>query len=252
MRCFQKNWPKNKQKIFLKNKFMITIKKSNERGFADHGWLKSFHTFSFANYYDPRYMHFGNLRVINEDRIAAGQGFGKHPHSDMEIITYVISGALSHQDSMGNSSTILPGEVQIMSAGTGVFHSEFNHEKTNQTHLLQIWILPKVKQIEPRYDQKSFAQSFDKNDLVLVVSGSSRDGPIMINQDAEIFLGKFAAQKNLDFAIKKDRKIWIQIISGKILLNDIELENGDAASIEDEKIINLKAEKNSEFLLFDL
>lgn len=231
---------------------MITIRKSNERGAVNHGWLKSFHTFSFASYYDPNHMHFGNLRVINEDYIAAGAGFGKHPHDNMEIITYVISGALSHQDSMGNASTILPGEVQIMSAGTGVFHSEFNHEKNRETHLLQIWILPKVRQIAPRYGQKSFAQDFEKNDFVLVVSGSGRDGSLQINQDVEIFVAKFLAGKTFDFAVRNNRKIWIQMVSGKILLNEIILEKGDGVAITDEEKISLRAEENSEFLLFDL
>lgn len=226
---------------------MIKIRKSSARGFANHGWLKSFHTFSFANYYDPAHMHFGNLRVINEDIIAAGAGFGKHPHDNMEIITYVISGALSHQDSMGNSSTILPGEVQIMSAGTGVFHSEFNHEKHGETHLLQIWILPKLKNIAPRYDQKSFSGEFS-----LAVSGSGRDGSIQINQDAEIFVGKFLPGKNFDFVIKEKRKIWIQLISGKLSLNGLSLENGDAAAITDESTIKILAEEQSDFLLFDL
>lgn len=231
---------------------MIKIRKSKERGFADHGWLKSFHSFSFADYFDEKFMGFGNLRVINEDFIEAGMGFGKHPHKDMEIITYVISGALSHQDSMGNASTILPSEVQIMSAGTGVFHSEFNHEKTRKTHLLQIWILPKALKIIPRYDQKSFADDFKKSDFVLVVSGSGRDGSIQINQDAEIFSAKFLAQRILDFAVKPQRKIWIQMISGKISLNAQVLENGDAAAISNEEKITIKSEENSEFLLFDL
>lgn len=231
---------------------MIKIRKSSERGFANHGWLKSFHTFSFASYYDPAHMHFGNLRVINEDYIAAGTGFGKHPHDNMEIVTYVISGALSHQDSMGNSSIILPGEVQIMSAGTGVFHSEFNHEQNGDTHLLQIWILPKSKNIAPRYGQKSFADDFKKNDFVLVVSGSRRDGSIEINQDVEIFVGKFPAKKTLDFAIKEERKIWIQVIFGKISVNGLTIENGDAAAIFKESEIKIEADEKSEFILFDL
>lgn len=231
---------------------MIKIRKSQERGFADHGWLKSYHTFSFADYYDPKHMHFGNLRVINEDYIAAGAGFGKHPHADMEIITYVVSGALSHEDSMKNSSTILPNEVQIMSAGSGVFHSEFNHEKNSKTHLLQIWILPKEKQIAPRYGQKSFADDFKKNDFVLVVSGSGRDKSLQINQDTEIFVAKFSAGKNFDFDIKEKRRIWIQLIKGEISVNGLELENGDAAAISDERKISIKAKKDSEFLLFDL
>jgi hypothetical protein len=231
---------------------MIKIRKSLTRGHANHGWLKSFHSFSFASYYDPNHMHFGNLRVINEDFIAAGAGFGKHPHDNMEIITYVISGALSHQDSMGNSSTILPGEVQIMSAGTGVYHSEFNHEKNSETHLLQIWILPKLKNIAPRYDQKSFAKDFQKNDLVLVVSGSGRDDSIQINQDADIFVGKFSAEKNFEFAVKQDRKIWIQMIAGKISVNGSELKIGDAAAISNESNLKILAQQGSEFLLFDL
>ncbi len=231
---------------------MITLRKSNERGAANHGWLKSFHSFSFANYYDPKYMNFGNLRVINEDFIAAKAGFGEHPHNNMEIITYVISGALSHKDSMGNASTILPEEVQIMSAGTGVFHSEFNHEQDRQTHLLQIWILPKEKQIAPRYDQKSFSEEIKKGDLTLVVSGSGRDGSIKINQDAEIYLGKFKEQKTLKFSAKLQKKIWIQMIAGKISVNGQDIETGDAAAIENETEILINAQKNSEFLLFDL
>ena len=226
---------------------MIKIRKSNERGFANHGWLRSFHTFSFADYYDLNHMHFGNLRVINEDFISAGAGFGKHPHNNMEIITYIISGSLAHKDSIGTASTILPGEVQIMSAGTGVFHSEFNNEKSRETHLLQIWILPKVKEIAPRYDQKSFSGEF-----TLVVSGSGRDGSLQINQDAEIFVGKFSAQKTFDFVVKKDRKIWIQIVSGKISVNGDIFESGDAAAIGNESELKITAEENSEFLLLDL
>ena len=226
---------------------MIKIRKSNERGFANHGWLRSFHTFSFADYYELKHMHFGNLSVINEDFISAGAGFGKHPHNNMEIITYIISGSLAHKDSIGTASTILPGEVQIMSAGTGVFHSEFNNEKSRETHLLQIWILPKVKEIAPRYDQKSFSGEF-----TLVVSGSGRDGSLQINQDAEIFVGKFSAQKTFDFVVKKDRKIWIQIVSGKISVNGEIFESGDAAAIENELELKITAEENSEFLLLDL
>lgn len=231
---------------------MFKLRKSSERGFANHGWLKSFHTFSFANYFDREHMNFGNLRVINEDKIAAGSGFDKHPHADMEIITYVISGALSHEDSMGNSSTIFAGEVQVMSAGTGVFHSEFNHEKDIATHLLQIWILPKVKQIAPHYGQKSFVGEAEENVLKLVVSGSGRDGSLVINQDAEIFLGKFMAGNSLNFLIKENRKIWLQLISGKISVGKFSLEKGDALAIEDEKEIKISVTKDCEFLLFEL
>jgi len=231
---------------------MITIRKSQDRGFANHGWLKSYHTFSFAGYFDLNHMNFGNLRVINEDKIAGGRGFDKHPHQDMEIITYVISGALSHQDSMGNSSTILPGEVQIMSAGNGVAHSEFNQKENEETHLLQIWILPKELKIEPRYGQKSFIESLKKNDFILVISGSGRDGSIMINQDAEIFLGKFKAGKDFDYKVNSNRRIWVQMIAGKISVNGVALEKGDAAAIEYENNVSLKAEEDSEFLLFSL
>jgi redox-sensitive bicupin YhaK (pirin superfamily) len=228
---------------------MIKIRKSGERGYFNHGWLKSFHTFSFAEYYDANHMHFGNLRVINEDFIEANQGFGKHPHRDMEIITYVISGALSHQDSMGNASTIYAGEVQIMTAGSGVFHSEFNHEKNQETHLLQIWIFPKEKNIAPRYEQKSFSNT---TGLTLVVSGQKAGESLTINQDAKIYLGKFSEQKTLDFEIEEKRKIWIQVISGKVSLGDFVANEGDALAILDEKRITLKIAEKSEFLLFDL
>lgn len=219
---------------------MITVRKSQDRGFANHGWLQSYHSFSFAGYFDRNHMNFGNLRVINEDKIAGGRGFDKHPHQDMEIITYVISGALSHQDSMGNSSTILPGEVQIMSAGTGVAHSEFNQKENEETHLLQIWILPKELKIAPRYGQKSFIESLKKNDFILVVSGSGREGSIMINQDAEIFLGKFKAGKDFDYKVNSNRRIWVQMIAGKVLVNGVAVEKGDAAAIEYENNVSLR------------
>jgi redox-sensitive bicupin YhaK (pirin superfamily) len=231
---------------------MLKIRKSSERGFANHGWLKSYHTFSFADYYDEKHIHFGNLRVINEDFIEGGKGFNKHPHADMEIITYVISGALAHRDSMNNSSTIMAGEVQIMSAGTGIIHSEFNNLQKKETHILQIWILPKEKNVTPHYDQKSFDQSFEKSDFVLVVSGSGRDNSMKINQDAEIFLGKFPAKKTHDFKVNSGRKIWIQLISGKMLVNEILLESGDGIAVENENLLKLKSEDNSQFLLFDL
>lgn len=231
---------------------MIKIRKSNERGFANHGWLKSFHSFSFANYFDKNHLNFSDLCVINEDYIAAAKGFGKHPHDNMEIITYVISGSLAHQDSMGNSSIILPNEVQMMSAGTGIFHSEFNNSATKETHLLQIWIKPALTAIVPKYQQKSFADQFTKSDFVLVISGSGRDGSISINQDAEIFVAKFLAKKEKIFSIKKGRKIWIQVVEGEIAINDERLVNGDAAAIIEEDFVKIKALKNSEFLLFDL
>lgn len=230
---------------------MIKLRKSNERGFANHGWLKSFHTFSFANYFDRNHMNFGDLRVINEDFIAANQGFATHPHQDMEIVTYVVSGALSHKDSMNNSSTILPQEVQRMSAGTGVLHSEFS-DKNQETHLLQIWILPEKKQIAPSYAQKSFAKNFLESDFVLVVSKDGKNGSITINQDVEIFVAKFLAQKKHFYHIKNNRRIWIQLISGSILVNGQALEKGDAAAIENENSLEIFAKENCEFLLFNL
>ena len=231
---------------------MIKIRKSHERGQANHGWLKSFHTFSFANYFDRHHMNFGNLRVINEDYIAAGKGFGKHPHQDMEIITYVISGALKHEDSMGNSSIILPGEVQTMAAGTGVFHSEFNPSATEETHLLQIWISPNVKKIAPSYGQKSFAEELKKGEFTLVVSASGRDGSIKINQDAEIFAAQFLSGVKKIYNIAAQRKIWLQVIKGKISVNGASLENGDAAAIENELQLEIIVQENCEILLFDL
>lgn len=230
---------------------MIKLRKSSDRGYFNHGWLKSFHSFSFANYYDPAHMHFGNLRVINEDYIAPNQGFPTHPHNNMEIITYVISGALSHKDSMNNSSTINAGEVQLMSAGSGVFHSEFS-DKKSETHLLQIWILPNVKNTMPSYQQKNFADSFKNNALNLVVSSAGENGSLQIKQDCKIYFGKFSAGEEFNFEIAKDKKIWIQIIKGELETLDFLAQKGDALAISDEKIITLKINADAEFLLFDL
>lgn len=230
---------------------MIKLRKSGNRGYFNHGWLKSFHTFSFANYYDPAHMHFGNLRVINEDYIAPNQGFPTHPHNNMEIITYVISGTLSHKDSMNNASTINAGEVQLMSAGSGVFHSEFS-DKKSETHLLQIWILPNVKNTAPSYQQKNFASEFKNNALNLVVSSAGENGSLQIKQDCKIYFGKFSAGEEFNFEIAKDRKIWIQIIKGELETGNFLTREGDALAINDEKIIALKISKDVEFLLFDL
>jgi hypothetical protein len=230
---------------------MIKLRKSGERGYFNHGWLKSFHSFSFANYYDLAHMNFGNLRVINEDYIEPNQGFATHPHNNMEIITYVISGTLSHKDSMNNSSTINAGEVQLMSAGSGVFHSEFS-DKTSETHLLQIWILPNVKNTTPSYQQKNFASEFKNNALNLVVSSAGENGSLQIKQDCKIYFGKFSAGEQFNFEIAKDRKIWIQIIKGELETFDFLAQKGDALAISDEKIIALKISKDVEFLFFDL
>ena len=230
----------------------ITSFPSNERGHVQFDWLNTYHSFSFGQYHDPKKIHYGALRVLNDDAIDAGMGFGTHPHDNMEIITYVISGALSHEDSMGNASAILPNEVQIMSAGTGIFHSEFNSKKDQETHLLQIWILPKEKNITPNYGQKSFLPEFKKDDFVLVVSGSGKNGSLKINQDAEIFCAKFLSAKTKIFTAEKNHKIWIQMISGKLEVNGNKLEEGDAAAIENENEIELKTKTSAEFLLFDL
>jgi quercetin 2,3-dioxygenase len=231
---------------------MIQIRKSQDRGLADHGWLKSYHTFSFADYYNPRFMGFRDLRVINEDRIAGGTGFDAHPHSNMEIISYVIKGGLQHKDSMGNATMILPDEVQVMSAGTGINHSEYNYSKTEQGHFLQIWILPNQSGVTPRYGQRSFKEDLAQKNLVLAVSGDGRDGSIMIHQDADVYIGRMRAEQSLDFSIRPGRYGWVQMIKGSIQLNKQNLDAGDAAALSDEASLNIKAVKESEFMVFDL
>ena len=231
---------------------MLTLRKSVDRGVADHGWLKSQHSFSFADYYDPEHMGFGTLRVINEDHIAAGKGFGSHPHRDMEIITYVLEGALKHKDSMGNEAIILPGEVQHMSAGTGVVHSEFNPSADTPTHLLQIWILPNQEGIMPKYGQKSFDQQITEKKFVLVASEKGREGSISIQQDADLYVGRIKKDEKLDYNLHKNRLAWIQVIKGKVQVNEKILESGDAVSARQEEKLNIRALQNGEFLLFDL
>ena len=199
---------------------MITIRKSEERGHANHGWLDSYHTFSFANYYDPDQMGFRSLRVINEDQIQKGQGFGTHAHRDMEIITYVLAGALAHKDSMGNSSTISPGEVQIMSAGTGITHSEYNHSQSDLTHLLQIWILPNRQELTPRYEQKTYPEVEKLGQLCLIVSPDGRNGSVTIHQDAKIYASLLDPGQEIDYGINHDRHAWLQVIKGEIALID--------------------------------
>lgn len=230
----------------------MMIRKSNDRGLADHGWLKSRHTFSFSEYYDPEQMGFGVLRVINEDRIAGGTGFGTHPHADMEIISYVISGGLKHQDSMGNQTVILPGEVQRMSAGTGVRHSEFNQQENQETHFLQIWIIPNKKGLKPGYGQKSFEQDLSEKEMVLVISEFGKDGSISINQDANIFISRLKTGKEIKFNNQNDRRTWIQVIRGKVLVNNQNLEAGDAAGITDELELTVKSSIDTELMIFDL
>lgn len=231
---------------------MITVRKSNERGNAEHGWLKSKHTFSFAEYFDPKHMGYSALRVINEDRIAGGTGFDTHGHRDMEIISYVISGALEHKDSMGTNTIIRPGEVQRMSAGTGVRHSEYNHMPDSETHFLQIWILPEKNGVQPGYDQKSFANDFGCSDMILVASKNGRNGSITINQDVDMYVAK--AQDAGEKVLKtfKHRHTWIQVIKGEVKVEGETLTNGDGAAIGEVEAMKLQWSKDSEFIVFDL
>ena len=231
---------------------MITIRKSTDRGHADHGWLKSYHTFSFADYYDARHESFRDLRVINEDWIAPSQGFGTHGHRDMEIITYVIEGELSHKDNMGTGSVILPGEVQQMSAGRGVLHSEFNHSDKSTCHLLQIWILPDSKGVKPSYDQKRFDEKERRNALRLVASRDARNGSIGIHQDVDLYATVADTGKELSFELRQGRAGWVQLVKGKLDVNGTVLNAGDGAAIENEQLVKLKAVNEAEFLFFDL
>lgn len=231
---------------------MLTIRKSKDRGQADHGWLKSQHSFSFASYYDPENMGFRSLRVINEDFIAGGTGFGTHPHRDMEIITYVVKGALEHKDSMGTTAVIVPGEVQRMSAGTGVAHSEYNKLKDQETHLFQIWIMPKKLGNKPGYGQKSFEEQLNSKDMVLVVSQDGRDGSIEINQDADLYISRLKAGKTLEFKLRPKRGVYLQMVKGQLKINNALLAVGDAAAVSEEDLLKIQAQEDSEFLLFDL
>jgi len=231
---------------------MIKIRRSNERGHANHGWLDTHYTFSFSDYYDPSFMGFRNLRVINEDRVAPAQGFPKHGHRDMEIITYVISGELSHRDSMGNGETIRPHEVQRMTAGTGVLHSEYS-SPTDETHLLQIWILPETKNLEPGYEQKLFPAEEKQGKLRLVASRGGDDGSVHINQDVKVYSSILKNSEVVSHTLAEGRHSWIQLISGSLDVNGEVLNAGDGGAVSDEKALAFKAlADNTEFLLFDL
>lgn len=231
---------------------MITIRRSNERGHANHGWLDTNFTFSFADYYDPEFMGFRDLRVINEDFIEPAQGFPKHGHRDMEIITYMISGELSHRDSMGNGETIHPNEVQRMTAGTGVLHSEYS-SPTDRTHLLQIWILPEKRNLQPGYEQKIFPREDKEGKLKLIASRGGDDDSIHINQDVRLFASVLKTGEQVKYELDGSRHAWIQLISGSLEVSGQKLEAGDGAAVSDEKILEIKAlADNSEFLLFDL
>ena len=231
---------------------MVEVRKAGERGYADHGWLKSFHTFSFAGYYEPRYMGFGALRVVNEDRVAPGAGFGPHPHRDMEIITYVLEGKLEHKDSLGTGSVILPGDGQRMTAGRGIQHSEFNPSKNEQVHLYQIWILPEKKGLEPSYEQKSFAAAEKQGKLRLIASPAAENGSVKINQDARLYVTLLKAGDEVRHEFGKNRYGWLQAAKGSVEVNGKTLAAGDGAAINDERELVIRSNSDSEVLLFDL
>ena len=230
----------------------MQIRRSQERGFADHGWLKSYHSFSFANYYDPRFMGWGNLRVINEDRVAPGMGFGTHGHRDMEIISVVLSGKLAHQDSMGNVETIPAGDVQRMSAGTGVTHSEFNHSKNAETHFLQIWIEPNQRGIAPSYEQITLNPEDKTGQLKLIASSDRDQGGLLINADARLFIGQFDGAQTASLALDPERKAYVHVIRGRLNVNGVALAGGDGLMIESEREVAFGGGDQAEVLLFDL
>jgi len=231
---------------------MITIRRSNERGHFDHGWLNTYHTFSFDQYYDPRYMGFRNLRVINEDFVAAGRGFPQHGHRDMEIITYILEGALKHEDSMGNGSVIRPGDVQRMTAGTGVRHSEQNASDSERVHLLQIWILPHTVGLEPGYEQKAFSEEQRRGRLRLIASEDGREGTVQVHQDVSLFASILPAGQEVEYAIDQQRYGWLQVARGTVDVNGERANQGDGAVAVGESSLQIRAVEDAEVLLFDL
>jgi quercetin 2,3-dioxygenase len=231
---------------------MLEIRKSEERGHADHGWLVSKHTFSFGSYHDPRHTGFGPLLVINEDRVAPGQGFGTHAHRDMEIISYVLEGALEHKDSLGTGSVLHYGDVQRMSAGTGVRHSEFNGSQTEGVHFLQIWIQPKVMGIPPSYEEKHFPANSKQGRLRLVASGDGRDGSVLIHQDASVYASIMNEGDRLEHRLAHGRTGFVHLVCGRLNVNGVALAGGDAAKLTDEAVIELSGGEAAELLLFDL
>ena len=231
---------------------MLQVRRSNERGYADHGWLKSFHTFSFADYHDPEHMGFGSLRVINDDRILPDSGFGTHGHRDMEIITYVLVGALAHEDNMGNGSTVVPGDVQRMSAGKGVLHSEYNHAEHGITHLLQIWIEPNVTGIRPSYEQKHFDAASKRGRLRLIASSDAREGSVLIHQDASVYAALLDGAERIEHKLDRARKAYLHVARGKLTANGQALEAGDALKATGVVEIVLENGEQAEIILFDL
>ncbi|MDB6090748.1 MAG: pirin family protein [Gammaproteobacteria bacterium] len=231
---------------------MNEVRRSTERGYADHGWLKSFHSFSFADYFDPEHVEFGPLRVINEDRVAPGQGFGTHSHRDMEIISYVLSGELAHKDSMGNGSTIRPGDVQRMSAGRGVQHSEFNPSPSNPVHFLQIWIQPDAQRIEPSYEEKRFSPEEKRGRLRLIASPDRAEGSVLIHQDARVYAGLFSDSEQAELEVEPGRRIYVHVARGTVRVNDASLGTGDALKLSDTTTVTLKEGHDAEVIVFDL
>lgn len=231
---------------------MIQIRKAQERGHFNHGWLDTYHTFSFSDYYDPAHHNFRSLRVMNEDRVAGGQGFGMHPHRDMEIVTYVLEGALEHRDSMGNGEVLRPGELQRMTAGTGIMHSEFNPSETEPVHLYQIWLFPEKKGLAPGYEQRAFPDADKHNRWRLVASHDGRDGSLTVHQDAELHLARLDAGQRLDYPVRPGRYAWLQVLRGSVKLNDQPLATSDGAAVSEETNLSLEAAAPAEVLLFDL
>ncbi len=231
---------------------MIELRSAAERGHANHGWLDAHHSFSFADYYDPRHMGFGPLRVLNDDRIGAGAGFGTHGHRDMEIVTYVLDGELAHKDSMGNGSVIRPGDVQRMSAGTGVMHSEFNHSQTQVTHLLQIWIEPKFRGIAPGYEEKRFEAADKRGRLRLIASSDGAEGSVKVHQDVKLYAGLFDGAEEATISLPQGRRAYLHVARGEVQANGVVLKEGDALKAVDEKEIRISGGKDAEVLLFDL
>ncbi|MFZ6749041.1 pirin family protein [Undibacterium sp. Ren11W] len=231
---------------------MITIRKAQDRGYANHGWLQSYHSFSFAGYNDPAHINWGNLRVINEDRIAPGAGFGKHGHRDMEIISYVISGQLAHQDSMGNIKGIPPGDVQRMSAGTGVTHSEFNHAEGQSTHFLQIWIMPNVSGIAPSYEQRTIPDQQKRGKLRLIASPDGAQESVVIHADAKLYAGLFDGNESAKLALDPERKAYVHLVRGELQINGLHLSAGDALLLQSESLITIDQANDAEVLVFDL
>jgi redox-sensitive bicupin YhaK (pirin superfamily) len=231
---------------------MMTIRPAEARGLADHGWLNSHHTFSFADYYDPQHMGFRSLRVINDDRVAPGRGFGTHPHRDMEIISYVLEGALTHKDSMGTGSVIRPGDVQRMSAGTGVLHSEANASPSEAVHFFQIWLVPSERGIDPSYEQKAFTGADKAGLLRLIASPDGREGSITVHTDASLYAGTFAEGQSHELTIAKGRYAWVQVLSGNVRVNGREMKAGDGASLSDETVVRVEGIDEGEVLVFDL